>query len=60
MLPDDGERNLSGEARNLLIIADGDGSNGHRVRLWKTELQELADETGITITVAHFPLGTSK
>lgn len=48
------------EAKNLFITADGGGSNGHRVRLWKIELQKLADETGITITVAHFPPGTSK
>lgn len=48
------------EAKNLFITADGGGSNGYRVRLWKIELQKLADETGITITVAHFPPGTSK
>lgn len=48
------------QAKNLLITADGGGSNGHRVRLWKTELQKLADELDITITVAHFPPGTSK
>lgn len=47
-------------ARRLLITADCGGSNGARVRLWKLELQRLADETGITITVAHFPPGTSK
>ena len=44
----------------LLITADGGGSNGTRVRLWKLELQRLADETGLTITVCHFPPGTSK
>ncbi len=47
-------------ARRLLICADGGGSNGSRVRLWKWELQRLADETGLTITVRHFPPGTSK
>jgi transposase len=47
-------------ARELLITADGGGSNGARVRLWKTELQKLANETGLTITVSHFPPGTSK
>jgi hypothetical protein len=47
-------------ARKLLITADGGGSNGSRVRLWKTELQELADETGLSISVSHFPPGTSK
>jgi hypothetical protein len=47
-------------ARRLLITADGGGSNGSRVRLWKWELQRLADETGLTISVCHFPPGTSK
>jgi hypothetical protein len=47
-------------ARRLLITADGGGSNGSRVRLWKWELQQLADETGLTISVCHFPPGTSK
>ena len=47
-------------ARRLLITADCGGSNGARVRLWKTELQTLADETGLSITVAHLPPGTSK
>ncbi len=47
-------------ARRLLITADGGGSNGARVRLWKVELQKLADETGLTITVCHLPPGTSK
>ena len=47
-------------ARRLLIHADGGGSNGSRVRLWKRELQRLADETGLTITVGHYPPGTSK
>jgi hypothetical protein len=44
----------------LLITADGGGSNGSRVRLWKMELQRLADETGLVIGVSHFPPGTSK
>ncbi len=48
------------DARQLLITADGGGSNGSRVRLWKLELQKLADETGLEISVCHFPPGTSK
>jgi hypothetical protein len=44
----------------LMITADGGGSNGSRVRLWKIELQKLADETGLTISVCHYPPGTSK
>jgi transposase len=47
-------------AKRLLISADGGGSNGSRVRLWKWELQQLADETGLAITVCHLPPGTSK
>ena len=47
-------------ARRLTITADGGGSNGSRVRLWKVELQKLADELGIAITVCHLPPGTSK
>ncbi|EAY56452.1 MAG: transposase [Leptospirillum rubarum] len=47
-------------ATELLITADGGGSNGSRVRLWKVEIQKLADEIGIPITVCHFPPGTSK
>lgn len=47
-------------ADRLLITADGGGSNGSRVRLWKVELQKLADETGLTISVCHLPPGTSK
>jgi len=47
-------------ATELLITADGGGSNGARVRLWKLELQRLADEIGIPIRVCHFPPGTSK
>jgi len=49
-----------GQVGRLLITADGGGSNGSRVRLWKWELQTLADATGLTITVCHFPPGTSK
>jgi len=48
------------EARQLLITADSGGSNGSRVRLWKLELQKLADETRLEISVCHFPPGTSK
>lgn len=48
------------EAKRLLITADCGGSNGARVRLWKVELQKLANQTGLTITVAHHPPGTSK
>jgi transposase len=47
-------------ATRLLITADGGGSNGHRVKLWKVELAKLAAETGLEITVAHYPPGTSK
>src|ERR1700691_898753 len=47
-------------ATRLLITADGGGSNGSRLRLWKLELQKLADETGLRIVVCHFPPGTSK
>ena len=48
------------QASQLLITADGGGSNGSRVRLWKLELQKLADETRLRIAVCHFPPGTSK
>jgi transposase len=47
-------------ATKLLITADGGGSNGHRVKLWKVELAKLAAEIGLEITVAHYPPGTSK
>ena len=47
-------------ARQLLITADGGGSNSHRSRLWKVSLQNLADELGIRLFVCHFPPGTSK
>ena len=46
--------------KRLLITADSGGSNGHRNRLWKYELQRLADQTGMTIEVCHYPPGTSK
>jgi len=48
------------KAKELLITADGGGSNGSRVRLWKVVLQELSDQLGLTIHVRHFPPGTSK
>lgn len=48
------------KASSVLITADGGGSNGSRVRLWKWELQQLATITGLSITVCHFPPGTSK
>jgi len=47
-------------ATRLLITADGGGSNGSRVRLWKVALQAFADETGLAISVCHYPPGTSK
>ena len=48
------------EARELFITADAGGSNGHRSRAWKHELQRFADETGVRVHVSHFPPGTSK
>lgn len=48
------------KATALLITADGGGSNGSRVRLWKLMLQQLADELGLSVHVCHFPPGTSK
>jgi hypothetical protein len=48
------------KASHLLITADSGGSNGARNRLWKVELQKMANQTGLTITVCHFPPGTSK
>ncbi len=53
-------RALYAQARELLITADAGGSNGSRLRLWKLELQKFADETGLSISVCHFPPGTSK
>jgi Rhodopirellula transposase DDE domain len=48
------------DARRLLITADAGGSNGYRVRAWKWHLAKLAHETGLEITVCHYPPGTSK
>jgi len=53
-------RGLYPDAKQLLVTADGGGSNGYRIKLWKLELQKLADETGLSIQVSHFPPGTSK
>ena len=53
-------RSLYSDARVLLITADGGGSNGSRLRLWKLELQNFSDETGLSLSVCHFPPGTSK
>jgi hypothetical protein len=47
-------------ARALLVTADAGGSNSVRARLWKAELQRLANDTGLSISVCHFPPGTSK
>ena len=48
------------DAKELLITADGGGSNGVRNRLWKLELQSFADKTQLDVVVCHFPPGTSK
>ncbi|MCX6887673.1 MAG: ISAzo13 family transposase [Verrucomicrobia bacterium] len=53
-------RHIYPGARQLVITADGGGSNGSRLRLWKLELQAFADETGLSLCVCHFPPGTSK
>ena len=53
-------RRLYPHAQRLLITADAGGSNGWRLRLWKWELQRLADQTGLVLAVCHFPPGTSK
>jgi hypothetical protein len=53
-------QSLYPKARQVLVTADGGGSNGYRLRRWKVELQKLADETGLCIRVCHFPPGTSK
>ncbi len=48
------------EAKELLVMADSGGSNSARSRVWKAQLQQLADATGLSISVCHFPPGTSK
>jgi len=53
-------KRLYPKATRILITADGGGSNGSRLRLWKLELQKLADCTGLCLCVCHFPPGTSK
>ncbi len=53
-------RRLYPTARQVVITADSGGSNGSRLRLWKWELQRFADETNLTLSVCHFPPGTSK
>jgi len=53
-------RGIYPDAKTILITADGGGSNGWRLRLWKLELQKFADQTGRCISVCHFPPGTSK
>jgi Rhodopirellula transposase DDE domain len=53
-------RRLYPTAKTLLITADGGGSNGYRLRLWKMELQRFADAVGLSLMVCHFPPGTSK
>lgn len=53
-------RPLYAQAKEVLIGADSGGSNGYRLRLWKLELQRWANETGLDVTVCHYPPGTSK
>ena len=53
-------RHLYPAAGQIAITADGGGTNGSRLRLWKLELQKLADETGLSLSICHFPPGTSK
>ena len=53
-------RRLYPDAKKILITADGGGSNGWRLRLWKLELQKFADQTALAVAVCHFPPGTSK
>lgn len=53
-------RRLYPQAKKLLICADAGGSNSYRIRLWKVELQQFADEHDLEVTVCHFPPGTSK
>ena len=48
------------QADRVLVCADGGGSNGYRVRLWKLEIQRFAEETGLPVTICHLPPGTSK
>jgi hypothetical protein len=60
LITTDSNCQFTSRARQLLITADAGGSNGARVRLWKWELQKLADETELHIGVCHFPPGTSK
>ena len=48
------------KAGGILVCADSGGSNGYRLRLWKVELQRWANETGLDVTVCHYPPGTSK
>ena len=59
MVEDHGEKRYP-KPKGLMVTADGGGSNGYRVRLWKIELQKLADELKFPITVCHLPPGTSK
>jgi hypothetical protein len=53
-------RKLYPGANRVVITADGGGSNGYRLRLWKVEIQHFADQTGLAVQVCHFPPGTSK
>jgi hypothetical protein len=53
-------KGIYARAKRILITADGGGSNGWRLRLWKVELQKFADETSLRVAVCHFPPGTSK
>jgi hypothetical protein len=53
-------KELYPESKQILITADGGGSNGSRVKLWKTEMQKFCNESGLEVTVGHFPPGTSK
>lgn len=53
-------KKIYADAREILITADAGGSNGYRLRLWKLELQKFADQTGLCVSVCHFPPGTSK
>merc|ERR1711964_262937 len=48
------------DSKHIMIECDGGGCNGHRPRLWKSELQKFADDTGLSITVCHYPSGASK